>query len=199
MKQIISNRKLTILCAAVAAALIMLACAWFLLSPAGYISLDVNPSIEISTNRLDRVVSVTAANEDAARLLEGSRLKDSDLADVVEDLVDRMILFGYLGDAKDNEILITVDDDGVSEKTLKKVNSAVASYLEQRKLSAQLHTQSIKLDESLKDGAEKNNISAGKMALIRKMLSGDDTLTAEELADRRLSGRLGLAAETNIP
>jgi hypothetical protein len=39
--------------------------------PSNYISLDVNPSIEIQTNRLNQVVSINPVNEDAKQVMAG--------------------------------------------------------------------------------------------------------------------------------
>ena len=52
--------------AASAAAFILLCgtSAWAYMTPYSYVSLDVNPSIEYSLNRFDRVLDVTAVNDD---------------------------------------------------------------------------------------------------------------------------------------
>ena len=171
---------------------------WYFLSPSGYVSLDVNPSIEIATNRLDWVVSVKAVNQEGEELLKGYKLDNRDLDDVIEDLVDRMILFGYLGDNQDNEILITSDDDSVSQKALEQVNTKVAQYLDERQVQAHLLSQTLDIDTTLQQEAEENHVSAGKMALIEQMLSGDSSLTAEEMADMRVSDLLAYAQENGI-
>ena len=61
-----------------AAAVTLGALGFYFLAPSGYIALDLNPSIEIRTNRLDQVVSVKAVNEDAKRLLADYKLTDHD-------------------------------------------------------------------------------------------------------------------------
>ena len=66
---------------------------FYLTTPVNFLAIDLNPSIEIQTNRLDKVVSLKASNADAKKLLEGYKLTDRDLDDVIEDLVDRMIYF----------------------------------------------------------------------------------------------------------
>ena len=43
-------------------------------TPVSYVSIDVNPSIELALNRYDRVVSATAYNEDAATILDGLKV-----------------------------------------------------------------------------------------------------------------------------
>lgn len=173
--------------------------AWYFLSPSAYIALDVNPSIELRTNRLGQVVSLTAVNEDGRKLLEGYRLRDRDLDDVIEDLVDRMLLTGYLDNAKDNDILITVSDKDISKQTLERINNKVASYLKARQVQAQIIGQDLDLDDDLLELARKNNVSAGKMAVIEQITKKLKELTPEKLASMRISDLLDYAQKNNIP
>lgn len=48
-------------------------------TPVSYISIDVNPSIELALNRFDRVVGITAYNSDGAEVLDGLSLPDLSL------------------------------------------------------------------------------------------------------------------------
>ena len=190
-----------ILTLVLAAALIMAMAATTVavyLSPSGYISLDVNPSVEIETNRFGKVISVKGINDDAKKLLTDYKLKDHDLDDVVENIVDRMISEGYISESKKNDILITVDDPKMPEETLKKVNKKVASYLEKRSLKAQIVGQQLQVNDKLLENAHNNNISVGKMALIEQMNSISKDLTVDNLADMRISDLLTYAQDKNI-
>ena len=200
MTNIFTKRSLRTLILAGAAVLAVAAAAlaYYLLAPSGYLSLDVNPSIEIRTNRLDQVVAVTGANEDGKALLEGYRLTDRDLDDVIEDLVDRMILQGYLGDGKTNDVLITVDDDTVSAKTLDRVNAKVEDYVAYRNLTANVLSQKIDVSDDLLETASQHHVSAGKMAVIDRLVQRDSSLSPEDFADIRISDLVSYAKEKNI-
>ena len=87
-----------------AAAVTLGALGFYFLAPSGYIALDLNPSIEIRTNRLDQVVSVKAVNEDAKRLLADYKVTDHDLEDVLEDMVDLLDGGGYFHNKDQNDI-----------------------------------------------------------------------------------------------
>ncbi|MBW6474363.1 MAG: hypothetical protein K0B14_14655, partial [Anaerolineaceae bacterium] len=50
----------------------------FITQPAGFLSIDVNPSMELSFNRLDRVVQAKGLNPEAIALLDGRDLKGLD-------------------------------------------------------------------------------------------------------------------------
>lgn len=56
--------------------------------PVNSLTMDVNPSIEIVTNRLDRVVEINPLNADAEELLKDFNPRDKNLEKTVNDLVD---------------------------------------------------------------------------------------------------------------
>ena len=56
----------------------------------GIIDLDVNPSIEITINRRDRVLQVTGLNEEAVEILAGTDYRTWDVRDAVSDLILRL-------------------------------------------------------------------------------------------------------------
>ena len=174
-----------------------LAGAAFLLAPSQRIDLDVNPSIELTTNRLDKVTSIRAVNEDAKKLLEGYAPADRDLDDVVEDLIERMMKQGYLGEGRPNEVLITVDDSAASREMLERVNSAVAAALEKSKLQGAVHGQEVDLDEFEQRAAELG-VSAGRMAVIDRLVQGDAALQPADLAGTRVSDLLEYARQKGV-
>ncbi|MEG0989194.1 MAG: hypothetical protein RSG54_10770, partial [Clostridium sp.] len=183
-----------------AAILILGAIAIYFFYPNRYISLDVNPGIEMQVNRLDRVVSLVGANEDAKALLAEHQPKTKELNAVVDELIDSMVEEGYLAEDKENDVLITSGDDDKADKTLQKISEQVESSLEEHGLpTAQILTQTIKVDKEIEDNASKHQVSAGKMAVINRLTVEDLSLTAESLAHTRISDLVDVAAENNIP
>ena len=57
---------------------------WLYLVPTAYISIDINPSLELGVNRFDRIVSVEGFNDDGARLAEQLDIKYMDYNDALE-------------------------------------------------------------------------------------------------------------------
>ena len=66
--------------------------------PTAYISVDINPSLELRVNRFDRVVDVEAYNEDGQALAEALDLKYLDVREALEQLVSDSEMEGYLQD-----------------------------------------------------------------------------------------------------
>lgn len=126
--------------------LVLVAGGFYVTQPATSLTMDVNPSIEIVTNRLDRVVRINPLNEDAENLLKNFSPKDKRLDKTIIDLVDLMILTGYIHGEKDNFLMITVDDS-VDTKLIDKVNRAIAEILKNKQIEATVLNQSIPLTE----------------------------------------------------
>ncbi|WP_343210695.1 anti-sigma-I factor RsgI family protein [Anaerolentibacter hominis] len=166
--------------------------------PHGYIAIDVNPSIELETDRNNRVVAIHPANQDARELLTGYAMDSNELDDVVEDIVDRLYLAGYLTDNSDNKILITADEKTTSPALLEKVNTSVSNYLNVRKLNATILKQSIDVSEQLLADAHNNQMSAGKYTIVERILQEDKTLTAADLAGTSLKDLIAFASQKNV-
>lgn len=66
---------------------------WAYKTPYSYVSLDVNPSIEYSLNRFDKVISVTAVNDDGQEILnelELDKLENQNIEDAVAETVNQI-------------------------------------------------------------------------------------------------------------
>ena len=74
------------------------------------IGIDVNPSIELSVNRNDKVLKAEPLNSDAEEILDNMDLEHVDVDIAVNALIGSMVRHGYLSDL-DNAILVTVAND----------------------------------------------------------------------------------------
>ena len=166
--------------------------------PTDTLILDVNPSIEIKTNGLKKVIGLKPLNEDGRDLLKGFKLEDRDVEDVVENLVDRMILTGHIAGGKDNLVMITVDDNNANKEMIDKVNQAISAYLQNRQLEAAILNQSIDMnDEDFKIAKEKDT-SPGKLKIIKRIMANDKNLTYDDLVSISLKDLLSTAKRLEI-
>lgn len=149
--------------------------------PANTMILDVNPSVELKTNRLKKVVEVKPLNDDAKKLLKGFKMEDDDIEDVVESLIDLMLLEGYIAGGDDNLVMVTVDDKNANKDMVDKVNKAIAAYLENRQLEAAVLNQTVSMDDDDLKIAKEKKISPGKLNIIKRLIAHDKSLTYEEM------------------
>ncbi|MBR4073990.1 MAG: cell wall protein, partial [Firmicutes bacterium] len=135
------------------------------------IELDVNPSVELSVNKKERVVSAEALNEDAKVVLEDMDLKGADLEVAVNALIGSMLKHGYISELQ-NSILISVENDDVvkgkalEDRLVKEVNDMLKSSA----IEGAILSQQIKDDDDTKKLAEELKVSEGKAVLIDKIV-----------------------------
>ncbi len=70
------SKKMVTIAASAAALFVLGTGTWAYAAPYSYVSLDVNPSIEFTVNRFDRVIRVKAVNDDGEELLKNINLND---------------------------------------------------------------------------------------------------------------------------
>ena len=74
-----------------AACLLLVLClggSYLYFTPTAFLSVDINPSLELGINRFDRVVSVEAYNEDGQALSDTLEIKYLDYRDALEQIIN---------------------------------------------------------------------------------------------------------------
>lgn len=151
---------------------------YYLTVPSFRMTMDVNPSIEVVTNRLEQVVEVRALNEDAEKLLTGFTNDTRSLEATVSELVDLMILGGFIHGGTDNVVMISVRDLAANEEKVLKVNEMIRAYLENKQIEATV------LAGNFKDSGEQN--LTGREAAVGRLNELGVSLGVTELENMTL-------------
>ncbi|SFN98904.1 PepSY domain-containing protein [Proteiniclasticum ruminis] len=151
---------------------------YYLTAPSFRMTMDVNPSIEVVTNRLEQVVEVRALNEDAEKLLTGFTNDTRSLEATVSELVDLMILGGFIDGGTDNVVMISVRDLAANEEKVLKVNEMIRAYLENKQIEATV------LAGNFKDSVEQN--LTGREAAVGRLNELGVSLGLAELENMTL-------------
>ncbi|MDO4555553.1 MAG: hypothetical protein Q4B70_10445 [Lachnospiraceae bacterium] len=145
--------------------------------------LDVNPSVELASNKKDRVVEAKALNKDGEDILSDLKLKNTDMETAVNAVLGAMVRKGYLN-RKQNEILISVEGKNSKKVNELKVNLSqeVSGYLSPLIGMSKVYSQKIEESDTITSLAQKYKISPGKAVLIQKLKEQNPELSFEELA-----------------
>lgn len=150
---------------------------------AATVSLEVNPSVQITVNEKERVLNVKALNRDGEIVIGDMDFSGSDIDVVVNALIGSMLRNGYLNELA-NSILISVDDSDpakgalLQEKLTKEVNELLAS---DGFLGAVIG-QTLMESDDLQRQADLYGITLGKAQLIEQVLDSTTGHTFDELA-----------------
>ena len=79
-------------------------------TPYGALRIQINPDVELTLSRTDRVLELEGLNEDGQVLIEGYDYGGKDREDVTEELVERAIDLGYLSGGETVSITVTSAD-----------------------------------------------------------------------------------------
>lgn len=172
---------------AIAAALMLFVGIFFMVQPTvdSIVSIDVNPSIELSVDPQDTVVKYRALNEDAVNVLDGMDLNRMDLGTATNLIIEAMLHDGYLSaDSPENTILISVanDDTEKVQHLQSKVTNSVDTTLKQNHTKATILQQGDPVTDDVKSFAKENNISVGKADFVKKIAETDQNLNSSDLA-----------------
>lgn len=148
---------------------------------ASTIGIDVNPSITVTVNKKEKVLDVTANNDDAKIILEGMDLAGSDINVAINALIGSMVKNGYI-DELANSILISVDNpnSAESEALRQKIVDELNAFINSGN-NISVVSQSITSSSDKEALANSYGISVGKLELIEKLIAKNNLYTYEEL------------------
>ncbi|MFD0714619.1 anti-sigma factor domain-containing protein [Paenibacillus sp. GCM10027626] len=138
---------------------------------AAYLTMDINPSLEIGVDHKERVIELQALNKSASDVIAGIKFEGQPLEQVAETIMDRVneglyfkngggdvfITSVLVGDNSDTDFerILTSQVTEAINKALTKLDTAVASNVE-------VNTMSV--PQEVRDEAIEVGLSTGKMA-----------------------------------
>jgi hypothetical protein len=155
---------------------------WAYKTPYSYVSLDVNPSIEYSLNRFDKVISVTAVNDDGQEILnelELDKLENQNIEDAVAETVNQISEDGYFDNSIDNDIdggiiiATSGEDQEKSDELAEKLQESLETEIEEIGEDIQLETISVGFERVQK--AKELGVTPGKLNLVEKLQNSSST------------------------
>ncbi len=157
---------------AAAVCLCFFACAggYFVYSrPVSYISIDVNPSIELGINCFGRVVSASAYNEDGEEILKQVSLKNVSYMRAIDSLLENERNGGFL--TKDSLLVFTVVADK-PEAFMDEINAddVIKEY----------NTMTYESDSVCMQEAHQYEMSFGKYRACLELQQYDQNVTIED-------------------
>ncbi|OPJ60430.1 anti-sigma-I factor RsgI family protein [Clostridium chromiireducens] len=159
-------------------------------TPVAYVSVDINPSVELGVNAFDQVVSVEAYNEDGEKVLEGTDLINTNVDDAVSAVITNAISDGYIEEddaittdetattSAAVEITVSTDKDGIADKLNESLKETADQTLENNNVDAEVETNKVAL--ARRDEARQLGITPGKLNLIQKLQALDPEIKVED-------------------
>ena len=137
--------------------------------PVSYISIDVNPSIELGINRFGRVVSADAYNADGQDILEHVKLKNMSYSQAIDKLLQSEDYAVYLTEG--SHLVFTV----ISEHS-----DSIMQKLNEEEQSLEYRVSTYTSDMTCREEAHRHQMSFGKYRACQELTQYDETVTIED-------------------
>jgi hypothetical protein len=138
-------------------------------SVAAYVTVDINPSVELALNNNLRVRRVTALNSDGEILIKQLPLKNKPLGDALKMLIDGAIDTGYISKDEENEVLVAAvslnNSHEKSEQIIKTVEDA-ESFIDTT--GYKINYEVMEAEKQTLNEAQDLGISAGKYMIYKE-------------------------------
>lgn len=139
-------------------------------TPTDYVSLDVNPSIEYSLNRFDRILKAEAVNDDGEKILSQLEVKHMTVEKGVKKTLDLLIEEGYLTDDENSGVVITTSNSDMdeAEKLAEELKEKIQGYLDDK---ADIHAtiEAEAVGKARVQEAKALGVTPGKLNLVEKL------------------------------
>lgn len=172
----------------IAAALVLFATGAFAYTtPDAYISVDVNPSVEISINMFDRVLDVKAVNDDGEELLSAISLTHMSIEKAMEQLTEKLMEENYITNDENGGVIITTsgEDPIKAEKLAARLEAKVRQCIDEEGKTALVEAEAVGLERVQE--AEKLGVTPGKLNLVEKLVKSSpdpEDMVIEEWLDK---------------
>lgn len=145
---------------------------WLYFIPTAAISIDVNPSIELSVNRFDKVVSVHAYNDDGQALADTLQVKYMDYTAAVEQVLQSDVISELLA----NDAVVSIGVIGGNDDQTRRVLTGVETCA-----AGQRNAYCYCAHPDEVEAAHVAGLSYGKYQAFLELQALDPTITVEEV------------------
>lgn len=163
--------------------------------PVSYVSLDINPSVELQLNFMDRVVGSSAENADGEALLAGLRVQNLSVDNAISSLVQNAYDKGYVNEDGSTVISVTAitDDEEKAAELQVKTQNGVALAMEAKKAFATIYQNAS--DMAFRAEAKEAGVSPGKYKLIKSLEVLDPEIDIEQYKNAKVNEIIAKAQE----
>ncbi len=175
--------------------LVIVGCSGSVSAAEAYVTVDINPSIELVVNNRDEVVYVNALNEDAEVLLADLELVGLNVDDAMDIIIETAIELGYIDvDAEETYVSVsTTSDSAVGEQIKERVKEAINNAFANRVMKGRAQNKSF-TPEFIAE-AEGYGVTPEFLFLAYSVTYVDDEITLEDALQMEQSDLMDILVE----
>jgi len=178
-----STKFITWAASAAAAVIVLGAGAWAYFTPYSYVSIDVNPSIEYSVNRFDRVLSATAVNDDGVEILSNLDLAHKTIKEAIKETVDKIAENGYFEGTDPGGIVISTSSQNQEDADQLAQDLQVTAEGETKDTATPVEVEAVSVGLARVQEARTLGTTPGKLNLVQKLQASSGSPDSIDVAE----------------
>lgn len=172
LRKALNYRRIIPSAAALCLALVLFAGTGLYFTPTAHINIDINPSLELVINRLDKVISVNALNDDGKQLAETLDIKFTGYNEAIRKILDNESVENMLYENEVMAITVIETNSDQSARILSNVEICTNGY-------SNVYCNSASSEEA--EEAYKLGLSCGKYRAFLELNALAPDITTEEI------------------
>lgn len=151
-----------------------------------YITIDINPSIELGLDDKNMVISYSALNDDANKILSNNPPIKVSIDDSMNYILSRCIENGYFSSNETNYIAISTsnNDEVICNSLNDKIDTLTTKTLDENNIEVSIDKSNTTPNK--REEAQSLGISSGKLNLINKLKELDPTINIEDYKNKSI-------------
>lgn len=147
---------------------------WMFFTPSAYISIDVNPSLELGINRFDRIISAKAYNDDGQDLLSTLDVKYENYKDALDEIMADQDIVSYMENDGLLTLTVACDDEEKNTEIMDTVKECTSGH-------SNVHCHSGDTEEIHE--AHEEGLSFGKYQAYLRLHELNPSITIDDIRD----------------
>lgn len=147
-------------------------------TPTASVSIEINPWVELSVNRFDRVIAVSGRNDEGAALAEELDLRFLSCDEAIQTVLADTEVAALLAENAVMDIAVTGADEAQCGRLLSQAESCTAGW-------SSAHCYHAGSEEAA--AAREAGLSLGKYRMYQALQALDPAITAEKVRDMTMS------------
>ena len=137
--------------------------------PYTYVSVDINPSVEITANIFDRIINIEGINDDGKKLISLKQYRNKKVRDGIGNIIKSAVEEGYIKPEYSNMLLLTISSKDIKKFGIieKDIEEAVGKEINVSEIDTSIYIENVEVKKH--DDAKNLGISSGKYLLLEKM------------------------------
>ena len=160
----------------------------YYITPVAFLSIDINPSIELGVNSFNKVISSAGYNDEGKTILRRQNVINLNVKDAVDTIVQSASSNGFIADDGSTIISVTAvtDNATIAEKLGYDSEQGANNAIKAKGITAVIFIKD-NMPLARRNEANMLGITPGKLNLIQKIQAFDSTATVDQYKDCKVT------------